>query len=71
MMVPCYEWHKKGSCKDSEEEPRAVYMHCYGHALNLPVNDTIRKSPVMKSALDTVNEVSKLREVPKERYNFL
>ena len=24
------------------EEPRAIYTHCYGHALNLAVGDTIR-----------------------------
>ena len=49
-----------------DEEPRAVYTHCYGHALNLAVNDTIRQSPIMKSALDTVNEVSKLiKKSPK------
>ena len=41
----------------------AVHIHCYGHALNLAVNDTIRQSPIMKYALDTVNEVSKLKEV--------
>lgn len=52
---------KKGVAKIlSDEEPRVVYTHCYGHAVNLAVNDTIRQSPVMKSALDTVNEVSKL-----------
>lgn len=44
----------------------AVYTHCFGHALNLAVNDTIRQSPIMKSALDTVNEVSKLiKKSPK------
>ena len=27
-----------------KEESRAVYMHCYGHALNLAVGDTIKES---------------------------
>ena len=63
---------KKGVAKIlSDEEPRAVYTHCNGHALNLAVNDTIRQSPVMKSALDTVNEVSKLiKRSPKRDANF-
>ena len=26
--------------KIQELEPRAVFTHCYGHALNLAVNDT-------------------------------
>ncbi len=36
-----------------ELEPRAVFTHCYGHALNLAVSDTIKQSPVMKDCLDT------------------
>ena len=34
-----------------KEEPRAVYTHCYGHALNLAVSDAIKGSKVMKSCL--------------------
>ena len=26
------------------EEPRAVYMHCYGHPVNLACDDTPQKS---------------------------
>ena len=35
-----------------DEEPRAVYAHCYGHALNLACGDTIKCSKLMKDALD-------------------
>ncbi len=31
-----------------EIEPRAVFTHCYGHALNLSVADTIKQSVTMK-----------------------
>ena len=48
---------KEGVAKDGE--PRAVYTHCYGHALNLSVCDCIKQSKVMKSALD-VAEISKI-----------
>lgn len=41
-------------------EPRAIYTHCYGHALNLAASDTIKKSKVMKDALDTTHEICKL-----------
>ena len=38
-----------------EEEPRAYYTHCYGHALNLAAGDTIRGVSVLKNALDTTH----------------
>ena len=50
----------------SDREPRAVFTHCYGHVLNLAVSDTVKKSKVMKSSLETVNEISKLiKKSPK------
>ncbi len=30
-----------------EKAPKAIFTHCYGHALNLSVNDSIRQSTVM------------------------
>lgn len=27
----------------SEKEPRAIHKHCYGHALNLAVGDTVKQ----------------------------
>ena len=41
-------------------EPRAVYTHCYGHALNLACGDTIRQCKLMRDALDTTYEICKL-----------
>ena len=46
--------------KLQREEPRAIYTHCYGHALNLACGDTIKKSKVMRDALDTAYEIVKL-----------
>ena len=46
--------------KIQELEPRAMFTHCYGHALNLAVNDTITKVPKMKDCLDTCYEIVKL-----------
>ena len=34
--------------KMCDAEPRAVYTHCYGHALNLPCSDTIRQCKLMR-----------------------
>ena len=42
------------------EEPRATFMHCYGHALNLAAGDTVRKNRILRDTLDTTFEISKL-----------
>ena len=44
----------------SDKEARAVYTHCYGHAKNLAVGDTVKQSKVMRDALDTTYGMSKL-----------
>ena len=41
-------------------EPRAVYTHCYGHALNLAAGDTLKQFKLMKEALETTREITKL-----------
>ena len=41
-------------------ESRAVFTHCYGHALNLAANDTLKQSKLMKDVLDTSWEITKL-----------
>lgn len=41
-------------------EPRAVYTHCYGHALNLAAADTLKQCKIMKDALETTREITKL-----------
>ena len=43
-----------------DEEPRAVYTHCYGHALNLACGDTIKQCGLIKDALDITHELIKL-----------
>ena len=44
----------------SEEEPRAVYTHCYGHAFNLACCDAVKGCKSMRDALDTSYEIIKL-----------
>ena len=44
----------------SDLESRAVYTHCYGHALNLAASDTLKQCKLMKDALDTSYEITKL-----------
>ena len=53
------------------EEPRALYTHCYGHALNLACSDTIKNIPLMRDALDNTREISKLiRNSPRRGDRF-
>ena len=55
----------------SDKSPKAIYIHCYGHALNLAAGDAIKKYKVMKDALDIVFEVSKLiKYSPKRDVQF-
>ena len=42
------------------EEPRALFTHCYGHALNLAASDSVMKCKVVKDAMDATFEISKL-----------
>ena len=43
-----------------DEEPRAVFTHCYGHTLSHAAGDTIRRNTIMKSSLETTHEITKL-----------
>lgn len=54
-----------------EIEPRAVFMHCYGHALNLSVKDTIMGSASLKDCLDTCFELIKLIKFSPKREAML
>lgn len=49
------------------EEPRAIYTHCYGHALNLAVGNTMKGSKVCCEALETAYEITKLIKFSPKR----
>ena len=51
----------------SDEENHAVFLHCYGHALNLAVGDSVRNSKLLKDALEITFEVSKLVKYSPKR----
>ena len=54
----------------SSEEPRAMYTHCYGHALNLAVGDVMKKSRLMGDTLNTTSEISKLLKYARRDATF-
>ena len=43
-----------------KSQTRCLYCHCYGHSLNLACADFIREVKIMKEALDTTYEITKL-----------
>ena len=49
------------------EEKRAIYTHCYGHALNLAVSDCVKKCKVCSDALDIAFEITKLIKFSPKR----
>ena len=59
------------AAKIQELEPSAVFTHCYGHALNLGVSDTIKHSMAMKDCLDTCFEIIKLIKFSPKREAML
>ena len=43
-----------------DEEPKAVYTHCYGHSINLAMNDSIKACKPVKTSLEVTHEITKL-----------
>ena len=48
-------------------EPRAVFMHCFGHSLNLAASDAIKQSKLMSDALETTHKITKLIKYSPQR----
>ena len=55
-----------------DEKNRVVFLHCYGHALNLAVGDSVKNYKLLRDALEIIFEVSKLVKFsPKDMKNKL
>ena len=52
-------------------EPRAVYTHCYGHALNLACNDSIKTCKLLRDTLDVTRELRTLSRNPYVERQYL
>ena len=52
-------------------ERRAVYTHCYGHSINLAVNDAMKLCKTIKSSLEITHEITKLIKHSPRREEFL
>ena len=52
--------------KIQSELPLEFLTHCYGHTLNLAVNDMIKEDRLLKNTMDTTSELSKfIKKSPK------
>ena len=50
------------------ENPKALYIHCFGHSINLAVQDMVRANKILKDCLYyTYQLVKLLRWSPKRK----
>ena len=54
-----------------KEEPRALFVHCYGHSTNLAACDALKKTPIIKDGLEVCNELIKLIKYSPKREAIL
>ena len=58
---------KKAAKEITAVEPRALYLHCFEHSLNLAVADTLKGVKVMSDVLDYALEICKLLKLSPRR----
>lgn len=50
-----------------QENPKCLLTHCYCHAFNLAVGDTVKNVPLLKEVLDNAYELTKLVKYSPKR----
>lgn len=61
QMLPLSQMLRSGVAKRiCDPEPKAVFMHCFEHSLNLAASDAIKQSKLMSDALGTMHEITTL-----------
>ena len=56
-----------------QKEHTALYTHCYGHALNLAVQDAVKANVILRDTLDTtsIEEMTKrIKKSPRGQVIF-
>jgi hypothetical protein len=51
-----------------ETSPLALYVHCYGHLLNLAIQDTVEEVEPLRKALGTIQGLYNFQEVSPKRH---
>lgn len=55
-----------------DEKPRAIFIYCYGHALELAISDTVKKCDCLNNALSDTRDITKLiKSSPQREARFL
>ena len=60
--------HKGLSARLMECSPLAIYVHCYGHLLNLAVQDTMSNIKLLRNTLGTIQSLHNFLEGSPKRY---
>ena len=50
--------HRGVAARITEVEPRAIYIHCFAHCLNLAVQDSVKAVQMLRNTMDVVHELS-------------
>ena len=54
-----------------DDEPKAIYTHCYGYSLDLAITDTIKRCDCINNAFSITHEITKLiKKSPQREANF-
>ena len=68
MMGCAMSGKRSGVVKQiEEEEQKAIYTYCFGHALNLAANNTTKACTTLNNALDITLEITKLVKLSPRR----
>ena len=51
-----------------EDSPKSVYVHCYGHLLNLAVKDSLSSEPLLRNTLGIVQSLYTFLEASPKRH---
>ena len=51
-----------------DQSSRAIYVHCYGHILNLITKDCISEVPVLRNTLGTIQSLYTFLEASPKRH---
>ena len=58
-QLQCKAEEKRVATQIRDSNPAAWPVHCFGHCLNLCLQDVGRKIPALRDALDIVREIEK------------
>ena len=72
LVGQCYDGDSNMSGREKgvaarvrEVSPRAVYVHCYGHRLNLALQDTLKDNECLRNALGVIQTLHNYFNTPK------